>query len=79
MLQLLTNYKGLLDKNGIKNKVPVLTAEDETAIKAVVTYSQQSDELNGFCGLNTENPNDHRFFEDVQLVAGNDKDSYSRM
>ena len=32
--------------------VPVLTAEDKTAIIGHVTYHQDRDELLGFCGVN---------------------------
>jgi len=31
--------------------VPVLAAEDETAITSKVMYSQKKDELLGFCGV----------------------------
>ena len=41
-----------------KNKaslVPVLAAEDETAVISKVTYSQEKDELLGFCGIKGAN------------------------
>lgn len=53
-----TNYKklGPLYKEAMANikssSVPVLAAEDETAIIGRVTYHQDTDELFGFCGVN---------------------------
>ena len=43
-------YKKILSKYGITDRVPVLTAEDETAIKSIISYDQKRDELIGFCG-----------------------------
>ena len=43
-------YKKIVSKYGIKNRIPVLTAEDETAIKSTISCDQKRDQLIGFCG-----------------------------
>ena len=45
----LAKIYGALEKHSIA-KIPVLTAEDETAIRKVVTFDQKRDTLIGFCG-----------------------------
>lgn len=72
-------YKQIKFALGIKGQVPCLLAEDETAIKGELAYSQTSDELLGFCGEKTENPKDHVCFQDFNIVIGNDIDSYEKM
>ena len=45
-----TIYKDAMSNIQVKN-VPVLAAEDETAIVSQVSYSEATDELLGFCGV----------------------------
>ena len=43
-------YKEAMSNLGVKH-VPVLAAEDETAILGQISYSERTDELLGFCGV----------------------------
>ncbi|KAJ7371921.1 hypothetical protein OS493_022019 [Desmophyllum pertusum] len=47
-------YSEAMKKLGLSS-IPVLAAEDETAIIAHVTYNEAEDELLGFCGVNGDN------------------------
>ncbi|KAG1658844.1 hypothetical protein GQR58_022766 [Nymphon striatum] len=49
MAKLAEVYKAIMKKHNI-DKVPVLLAEDEIAIKKEVSYDQETDQLLGFCG-----------------------------
>ena len=55
--------------------VPVLTAEDETAIESVLHY-QDRDELLGFGGFKTDNPKDHVCLEECHVHVGNGPNAY---
>ncbi|KAG1655018.1 hypothetical protein GQR58_024744 [Nymphon striatum] len=52
MAKLAEVYKAIMKKHNI-DKVPVLLAEDEIAIKKEVSYDQETDQLLGFCGKST--------------------------
>eukprot|EP00112_Aurelia_sp_Birch-Aquarium-sp1_P008356 Seg1918.2 transcript_id=Seg1918.2/GoldUCD/mRNA.D3Y31 product="hypothetical protein" protein_id=Seg1918.2/GoldUCD/D3Y31 len=79
LIQICQIYRGLMEKLSIK-RVPVLTAEDETSIKAVVEYNQKTDQLVGFCGVKSENPKDHHCLqESATIVLGDDQDSYDHL
>ena len=48
-----------MQKHNIHEKVPVLTAEDETS-KAEIKYCQKTDELIGFCGKKGKEEDEHK-------------------
>ena len=75
MLQIAGIYRSIMEKQNI-GRVPVLFAEDETAIKAVIEYDQKEDTLVGFCGTTVE---PHSCMQSVKIVVGNDENSYKRM
>ena len=68
-----SNFKklGPLYKEAMANisstSVPVLAAEDETAIIGHVTYHQDADELLGFCGVNGQH---HACLDHLLLKLG---------
>lgn len=68
-----TNFKklGPLYKEAMANvkssSVPLLAAEDETAIIGRVTYHQDTDELFGFCGVNEKQ---HTCLDHFAVVVG---------
>ena len=64
MLQFIELYKNCKQKHGINHRVPVLTAEDETAIKAVVSYAQESDGT-------------HNCLLDKRIEIGDNENSYN--
>lgn len=66
-------YKEAMKKAELKSCVPVLTAEDKTAIKAEISYNQETDELLGFCGRNDDH---HQCLSPINVVLEDDKDSY---
>ena len=60
-----------------KNKaslVPVLAAEDETAVISKVTYSQEKDELLGFCGIKGAN---HQCLDQFTVRVGDGEEGYN--
>ena len=57
----------------VKN-VPVLAAEDETAIVSHVSYSEATDELLGFCGVDGA---DHKCLDKFTIVVGNGEQGYN--
>eukprot|EP00112_Aurelia_sp_Birch-Aquarium-sp1_P018573 Seg4447.5 transcript_id=Seg4447.5/GoldUCD/mRNA.D3Y31 product="hypothetical protein" protein_id=Seg4447.5/GoldUCD/D3Y31 len=73
MEQFVSLYKGLMQKNNIGTKVPVLTAEDETAIKQMVSYSQETDELLGFCALKVDDNGKHACMSSFEIVLGDEE------
>ena len=60
-----TIYEDAKQDLGLQTATPVMLAEDQTAIIAKIAYDKQSDTLQSFCGLETENPNDHQCVEDL--------------
>ena len=76
--QFIELYEKFMKKHNISNRVPVLTAEDETAIKAVVSYGQEFDELIGFCGAKLADGT-HECLLDKRIVIGDDEHSYDRL
>ena len=78
--QIAEMYNGIMYKLNIR-RVPVLMAEDETAIKAIIEYNQKYDELVGFCNVNTKIPKDHRCFQgnNARFVVGNDENAYDNI
>lgn len=58
---------------GIKH-VPVLAAEDETAILGQISYGESSDELLGFCGVGGA---DHKCLDSFTVVVGNGVQGYN--
>ena len=68
-------YGEIKEKLAITEPVPVLLAEDETAIKQEVSYHQATDQLLGFCGRKTEASN-HVCMAEEQIVVGNDDQAY---
>ena len=74
--QLTEVYTEAMKKAEIKSLIPVLTAEDETAIKAEISYSQETDELLGFCGRDDDH---YQCLSPIKVVVGDDQDSYKRM
>ena len=68
--------KGVMELYKI-SPVPVLTAEDETAIVSVVQYHQDRDELLGFCGPKTDNPKDHICLENFHIHVGNGPNTFN--
>ena len=73
-----TIYEDSKQDLGLQTAIPVMLAEHETAIGKIV-YDEQSDTLQGFCGLETENPNDHQCVEDFSVYIGNNADAYDRL
>ena len=73
--QLTQVYAEAKKKANINFLVPVMTAEDETAVKAEVAYHQETDELLGFCGENK----DHHCLQPAKVIIGDDRDAYSRL
>ena len=62
-----------------KNKsslVPVLAAEDETAVISKVIYSQEKDELLGFCGI--KGPN-HQCLDHFTVKVGDGEEGYNNI
>ena len=62
-----------------KNKrslVPVLAAEDESAFISKVIYSQEKDELLGFCGINGPN---HQCLDHFTVKVGDGEKGYNNI
>ena len=78
MKKLAQIYVKLMEKHGIA-KIPVLTAEDETAIKKVVSYDNKEDKLVSFCGMKTGNDGKHQCLKEISIVLGNDEHTYDLM
>ena len=57
----------------VKN-VPVLAAEDETAIVSQVSYREGTDELLGFCGVDRA---DHKCLDKFTVVVRNSEQGYN--
>ena len=57
---------------GVKH-VPVLAAEDETAILGKISYSERTAELLGFCGVTGA---DHKCLDYFTVVVGNGRQGY---
>ncbi|XP_072023023.1 uncharacterized protein [Amphiura filiformis] len=57
-------------------KVPVLLAEDETAITAHIEYVASNDSLIGFCG---ENGDGHTCKEDFSIKVGDGEEGYNNI
>ena len=74
-----TNFKklGPLYKEAMANikssSVPILAAEDETAIIGRVTYHQDTDELFGFCGVNGQ----HACLDHFAVVVGDGEEGFT--
>ena len=69
-----TIYKDAMSNIQVKN-VPVLAAEDETAaISQVSFYSEATDELLGFCGVDGA---DHKCLDKFTVVVGNGEQGYN--
>lgn len=66
-------YKQIMEKLGLSS-VPVLAAEDETAIIGQVSYSEATDELLGFCGI--AGP-DHECLEYFTITVGEGEAGYN--
>ena len=71
-------YSATKKSLGITTPVPVMLAEDETAIIGKIMYDEQSDTLQGFCGINTD-PADHKCVEDFFVHIGDDDGAYDRL
>ena len=56
------------------SSVPVLAAEDETAIIGHVTYHQNTDELFGFCGVNGQQ---HACLDHFAVVVGDGEEGFT--
>lgn len=56
------------------SSIPMLAAEDETAIIALVTYDQASDKLLGFYGLTGEN---HQCLDHFTFKVGDGEEGYN--
>lgn len=65
-------YKEAKEKHGV-SEIPVLAAEDETAIIGHITYNQTNDELLGFCGVRGEQ---HTCLDHFTVVVGEDEVGY---
>ena len=78
MKKLAQIYVKLMEKHGI-SKIPVLTAEDETAIKKVVSCDNKEDKLVGFCGMKTGNDGNHQCLKEISIVLGNDEHTHDLM
>ena len=69
-------YRESISKQ-LKNKgslVPVLAAEDETAVISKIMYSQEKDELMGFCGV--KGP-DHQCLDHFTVKVGDGEEGYN--
>ena len=66
-------YKESMSNLGVKH-VPVLAAEDETAILGQISYSERTDELLGFCGVTGA---DHKCLDYFTVVVGNGEQGYN--
>lgn len=66
-------YKEAMSNLGVKH-VPVLAAEDETAILGQISYSERTDELLGFCGVTGA---DHKCLDYFTVVVGNGEQGYN--
>ena len=66
-------YSEAMRNLGIKH-VPVLAAEDETAILGQISYSESSDELLGFRGVSGA---DHKCLDSFTVVVGNGVQGYN--
>ena len=69
-------YKKILSKYSIKDRIPVLTGEDETAIKSTISYDQKRDQMIGFCGEKCDDIKKHHCEINIRLVIGDDDKSY---
>ena len=78
-IQLTNIHKDAKAKADITTPIPVLTAEDETVIKAEVSYILETDKLLGFCGKMEEPGKVHQCLMPIRVVVGDDKESYTRM
>lgn len=64
----------------LKNKgnggslVPVLAVKDETAVIRKIMYSQEKDELLGFCGV--KGPN-HQYLDHFTVKVGDGEEGYN--
>lgn len=66
-------YSEAMKKLGLSS-IPVLAAEDETAIIAHVTYNEAEDELLGFCGVNGDN---HQCLDHFTVKVGDGEEGYN--
>ena len=66
-------YLEAMSNLGIKH-VPVLAAEDETAILGQISYSESTDELLGFCGVSGA---DHKCLDYFTVVVGDGEQGYN--
>ena len=64
--------KEAMDNIKVKN-LPVMAAEDKTAIISQVSYSEATDELLGFCGISGP---DHKCIDKFTIVVGNGEQGY---
>ena len=65
-------YKELMSRHSIP-MVPVLAAEDETAIVSKIMYAEDKDELLGFCGVaGTE----HKCMDKFQVIVGEGEEGF---
>ena len=71
-------YGTLMEKHRIA-KIPVLTPEDETAIRKVVTFDQKRDTLIGFCGEKKTDGTEHQCMKDITVVLRNDENTSDLM
>ena len=74
-LQISRTYEEILAKKDIP-KVPVLIAEDETAIIATVEYMAERDILRGFCGQDVAN---HMCEDNVEIHVGDGQEGYNNI
>ena len=66
--------KQLKNKGSGGSLVPVLAAEDETAVISKIMYSQEKDELLGFCGV--KGPN-HQCLDHFTVKVGDGEEGYN--
>ena len=66
-------YSEAMTKLGLSS-IPVLAAEDETAIIAQVTYNETNDVLLGFCGMNGDN---HQCLDHFAVDVGDGEEGYN--
>ena len=67
-------YENVMKIHGLSS-VPVLAAEDETAIIGQVTYNEAKDELLGFCGVNGDHH--HQCLDSFCVPVGDGEEGYN--
>ena len=66
-------YENIMKSHGLSS-VPVMAAEDETAIIGQITYNEAKDELLGFCGVSGDQ---HQCLHAFSVLVGDGEERHN--